>query len=279
LAQEWDYALNSPLTPDQVLYCSTKRFWWRRGDFVWKASAKDRLQKGDCIPRGQLARANKELRLSSTHPELSKQWDLPQNAPLTPDDVTAHFSKKLWWRCERGHTWQTSIRKRLRGDNCPYCSGRRPSPEYCLQALSPELTAQWHPERNGALTPLDVTPGSGKIVWWLCSCGHEWPASISNRYNRGHNCPHCADHTKHYGSVAQERPDLVPEWDPEKNQGSPTDYSARSNKKVWWKCSVCGHSWQTSPDNRFCGSGCPLCAKERRRPHSGPLHYSGTSLN
>ena len=35
LAQEWDSALNFPLTPDQVLYCSGKKYWWRRGEFVW----------------------------------------------------------------------------------------------------------------------------------------------------------------------------------------------------------------------------------------------------
>lgn len=51
LAREWDSELNFPLTPDQVLYCSGKKYWWRRGEFVWQASIKDRQRKGEGIPR------------------------------------------------------------------------------------------------------------------------------------------------------------------------------------------------------------------------------------
>lgn len=265
LAQEWDSELNFPLTPDQVLYCSGKKYWWRRGEFVWQASVKDRLNKGDCIPRSQYLICNQHLRLSVTHPDLAEQWDSTKNDPLTPDQVTARSGKKVWWRCKRGHTWQSPVDKRIRGDGCPYCSGHRPSKEYCLQTCYPAIAAQWHPEKNEDLTPWDVTPGSRKMVWWRCEQGHEWRTSVSNRSGRGHNCPYCTDHSKKLASIADECPALIEEWDYERNIGSPQDYSARSNKKVWWKCIVCGHSWQTSPDSRFCGSGCPVCARKRRR--------------
>ncbi len=265
LAQEWDSELNFPLTPDQVLYCSGKKYWWRRGEFVWQASVKDRLSKGDCIPRSQYLIYNQHLRLSVTHPDLVEQWDVLKNGPLTPDQVTAHSKKMVWWRCKRGHTWQSPVNKRIRGDGCPYCSGHRPSKEYCLQTHYPALAAQWHSEKNEDLTPWDVTPRSGKVVWWRCEQGHEWRTSISNRSGRGHNCPYCTNHSKKLGSIAEECPALIEEWDYERNLGSPQDHSARSNKKVWWKCMVCGHNWQTSPDNRFSGSGCPACAQKRRR--------------
>lgn len=264
LAQEWDLELNFPLTPDQVLHCSGKKYWWRRGEFVWQASVKDRQRKGDCIPRSQQLLCHQHLRLSVTHPELSAQWDSLQNAPLTPDQVAAHSGKKVWWRCEKGHTWQSSIDKRIRGDGCPYCSGHRPSKEYCLQTCYPEIAAQWHPEKNGKLTPWDVTPASGKKVWWQCEKGHQWKTSVSNRSRRGRNCPYCADRSKKLGSLPKVRPSLLKEWNYEKNSKSTEEYSARSNQKVWWKCSVCGHEWQTSPDSRYCGSGCPVCAKKRR---------------
>ncbi len=264
LAREWDHKLNFPLTPDQVLYCSGKKYWWRRGEFVWQASIKDRQRKGEGIPRGQYLKCYPHLRLSVTHPELAAQWDGSKNALLTPDQVSAQSGRKIWWQCEKGHVWQSTINKRIRGDGCPYCSGHRPSKEYCLQTCYPAIAAQWHPERNKGLTPRDVTPGSGRNVWWQCEKGHEWKASVSNRSRRGHNCPYCADRSKRLGSVAEARPDLLGEWNYGKNTKTPQDCSARSNKKVWWKCSVCGHAWQASPDNRFCGSGCPVCAKKRR---------------
>lgn len=265
LAQEWDNERNSPLTPDQVLYCSGKKYWWRRGEFVWQASIQARQRKREGIPRSQYLNGYPHLCLSVTHPELAAQWDPERNEELTPRDVTPGSGKKIWWQCEKGHVWQSPIGKRIRGDGCPYCSGRRPSKEYCLKTCCPAIAAQWHPEKNGDLTPQDVTPGSGRNVWWQCEKGHEWKASVSNRSRRGQNCPYCADRTKKLGSVAEERPDLLGEWDYEKNAEAPQNCSARSNKKVWWKCSVCGHVWKTSPDSRFCGSGCPACAKKRRR--------------
>lgn len=61
-----------------------------------------------------------------------------------------------------------------------------------LAALYPEVAAQWHSERNGLLTPADVTPGSGHKAWWLCPrCEHTWAAAIYNRARGGHGCPEC----------------------------------------------------------------------------------------
>jgi len=37
----------------------------------------------------------------------------------------------------------------------------------------PELMAEWHPTKNDDLMPEDVTHGSNKVAWWLCSEGHE----------------------------------------------------------------------------------------------------------
>jgi hypothetical protein len=55
------------------------------------------------------------------------------------------------------------------------------SKTYNLKAVNPGLAAQWHPVKNGDLTPEDVTPGSKKKVWWLCEKGHEWQARMSVR--------------------------------------------------------------------------------------------------
>lgn len=62
---------------------------------------------------------------------------------------------------------------------------------------------------------------------------------------------------------ASQRPDILNEWDIEKNGAlAPTDVAVRSNKKIWWKCAL-GHSWQESPDRRFKGQNCPFCSGKR----------------
>jgi hypothetical protein len=50
--------------------------------------------------------------------------------------------------------------------------------EQSLDELFPSVAKEWHPTKNGALTPLEVTPGSNKKVWRLCKNGHAWQAGM-----------------------------------------------------------------------------------------------------
>ena len=64
-----------------------------------------------------------------------------------------------------------------------------------LQALNPKLAAEWHPTKNGLLSPEHVSISSNKRVWWKCAKGHEWQAVINGR--RGDvGCPYCARRKK-----------------------------------------------------------------------------------
>ena len=62
--------------------------------------------------------------------------------------------------------------------------------EESLSHLFPELARQWHPTRNEELLPDPFTPGSGRNVWWLGQCGHEWQDTINHR-SSGRDCPEC----------------------------------------------------------------------------------------
>ena len=39
-------------------------------------------------------------------------------------------------------------------------------------------------------------PGSGKKVWWLGKCGHEWQATPNKRCMGNKGCPICYSHKK-----------------------------------------------------------------------------------
>ena len=63
--------------------------------------------------------------------------------------------------------------------------------EGSISVLNPEIAKEWNYEKNNGLTPVDVMPNSRKKVWWKCSNGHEWQATIDHR-NKGTGCPQCA---------------------------------------------------------------------------------------
>jgi len=102
----------------------------------------------------------------------------------------------LQWRCLKEDCGE--IFKMRWGDvfhnecGCSICSGHQVGLSNCLETLNPVLASEWHPIKNGDLTPFDVTCGSGKLVWWQCSkCGHEWDAIINNRSSNASGCPKC----------------------------------------------------------------------------------------
>ena len=47
-----------------------------------------------------------EYCLSCGREDLLSQWDKERNAPLTPKDISYGSKQKVWWRCEKGHSWQ-----------------------------------------------------------------------------------------------------------------------------------------------------------------------------
>jgi hypothetical protein len=109
-------------------------------------------------------RACKENNLALHSPKFIREWHPTKNGWLTPEDFCPYSNRKVWWLCKRDttHAWEARIAPRHEGIGCPYCSGKVVTPQNCLATLKPGLAKEWHPTKNGALTPSDVTPGSDK---------------------------------------------------------------------------------------------------------------------
>ena len=137
--------------------------------------------------------------LAEVNPELANQWHLTKNGDLTAFDVSIKHSAKVWWKCPQGddHEWFTSVNERNRGRGCSICSGKKIVLSTCLETINPEVAREWHPTKNGDLSPLDVSPGSNKKVWWKCKEEKHpaWKTSIAHR-NNGTNCSFCSGTNK-----------------------------------------------------------------------------------
>ncbi|MCP4445847.1 MAG: zinc-ribbon domain-containing protein [Myxococcales bacterium] len=55
----------------------------------------------------------------------------------------------------------------------------------------PRVASEWHPEKNGDVTPHVVEPDHMMSVWWKCSKGHEFQQSVRRRTSGRGRCPHC----------------------------------------------------------------------------------------
>jgi very-short-patch-repair endonuclease len=266
LASQWHPTKNGTLTPDMFTQWSNEKAWWICPlGHEWQDTISHRSGK-----RGCPVCANKQVLkgyndLATTNPELAKQWHPTKNGDLKPTDVTQYSGKKVWWICSLGHEWQATIANMSRSNGCPICSGHQVLAGYNdLATVNPELALQWHPTKNGDLTPQMVRAHSGKKAWWVCSLGHEWEAQINSRSN-GSGCPICSGNKvlRGYNDLATTNPKLASEWHPTKNGGkTPEMFSAGSNEKVWWKC-PCGHEWCDTISHRSCGRGCVMCFKNK----------------
>lgn len=269
LITQWHPIKNGTLRPEDVTEFSHKNVWWlcKKGH-EWRTKIQDRSRGEGCPYCAGKMVAKGENDLATQYPELVKEWNPIRNGQLMPTDVTPHSMRKVWWQCEKGHEWEANIDNRVKGKGCPYCKGRRAIPgETDLLTVMPELANTWHPTKNGALTPDQVTQGSNRKVWWQCDKGHEWQAIICDRANRNRGCPYCTRQKPIIGEndLATLKPELAEQWHPSRNHLKPTDVTCHSGKKVWWQCEK-GHEWEAVIDSRSKGSGCPYCSGKRVLP-------------
>lgn len=137
----------------------------------------------------------------------------------------------------------------------------------------PEIAMEWHPTKNGNITPQMVSYGSEKQYWFQCKLGHEYKQTICSKTGKNKTkCPYCSGQKLLQGFNDFEvwcknnnREDLLREWNYEKNDKKPNEINKGTSKKIYWKCSKCEYEWQASVRKRGIeGRGCPACANNNK---------------
>ena len=297
LAAQWHPIKNGDLTPDQVSLNSSKKVWWqlayddeRTGkhfDFEWQENISNRAIRGYGCPylSGHAVWPGYND-LATLYPDIAKEWHPTKNGDLTPGQVTAGSAQNVWWylpyddpRTGEHHDfeWKTSIQNRTgSGTGCPYLSGHAVWPGYNdLATLYPDIAKEWHPTKNGDLTPDKVRPGTTARAWWLLSYDaptgehfdFEWNATIHSRVILKAGCPYLTGHAvwPGFNDLASAYPEIAREWSESRNTVTPSEVHRYSSKKYWWRCGSCGNEWHASvlSRTRF-GTLCPACIKRKK---------------
>jgi len=189
LLAEWNFSKN---VADIYNVKMVEKVWWvcEKGH-EWEARLGNRvcLNRGCPFCKGSLPSADNNL--AKRFPSVAAKWNYAKNQ-CTPSDVLPRSTEKVWWVCEKGHEWEAtphSMTNKKTKSGCPYCNGSKPSDENNIMDIE-NLLAEWDYNKN-KVRPEDMTRGRATKVWWKCSNGHEWKASIASRV-KGSKCPFCS---------------------------------------------------------------------------------------
>lgn len=240
--------------------------------------------------------------LSAMFPDIAEEWDYKKNSPLLPNEVAAHSGRKAWWICPKGHSYSSVIASRTSPDRCgcPICSNVGNAiykngvyiGENSLLKIRPDIAKEFNTIKNG-ISPNEIPVASNKKMWWKCNkCGFEWQAKVNNRTSSLHTgCPNCSkienksgknrvvNFINKNGSLLDNYPDLCKQWDYERNDSLPSDFTSGSSTKVWWICQN-GHSYKASISKRTAlkPTSCPYCSKPNLNKKIAQYDMSGNLL-
>ena len=274
IAKEWDYEKND-LNPEEYLPSSNKRvgFVCSKGH-KWEQKIYVRTRKNAsgcpyCAGRKIICGTND---LATLRPDLAREWDYIRN-DKGPDEYTKNSGEVVWWNCKKGHQWRSTIANRVKGNGCPFCSGKKPIVgENDLGTLKPELIKEWDYEKNKK-KPSECTLHSSYFAWWKCEKNHSWQSKVSHRADDSSGCPYCAGQKAITGEndLVTVNPEWLKEWDYENNAQKPSEYTLFSGKKVWWVCEK-GHHFRTEIASRNKKNiGCPYCSGRKVIPGENDL--------
>ena len=268
IASEWHPVRNGGLTPDQVFAKDSRRVWWykkyfdtvlgKEFEFEWQTTVGSRTANNSGCPYLSGRALYKGFNdLATRFPGLAKEWDYKKNGELTPDQVMLGSRQVVWWKItysdpktgeQRDLSWEAPVARRTAGSGCPYLSSKKIIKGLNdLATTHPRLASEWDYERNGELTPDQVTYGSSQIVWWhLQYCDKDldktfdfaWQVSVNARTNHDTGCPYLSNRElwTGYNDLQTRYPEIAAEWNIEKNgMLKPTQVIATSNQVVWWK--------------------------------------------
>ncbi|AQM73423.1 endonuclease [Noumeavirus] len=119
-------------------------------------------------------------------------------------------------------------------------------------------------------SPLLMAKNSNKKYWFECKkCKHSFETRLDSVSN-GSFCPFCSNKQLCFSSECKTcfeksfaSSDKVEFWNVEKNKQSPREVFMNSNKKFWFECKRCKHSFESILSNVSNGSFCPFCSNKQ----------------
>ena len=211
----------------------------------------------------------------ASHPK-AEFWDYSKNEK-TPEEVFKSSNKKFWFICgDCEHSFDTTLASVSNGGHwCPFCTNQKLCERDCTTCFEKSFASHpkvkfWDYSKNNK-PPHQLSISSGKKCWFVCNeCSHSFDVQLNIAKNRW--CPFCAipsrklcdeDCVQCFEKSFANHP-KAEFWDYSKNNKSPRKVFRGSDKRFWFNCDECGHSFDTSPNCISCGENwCPFCTNRK----------------
>ena len=289
LSKYWDYENNTE-NPANITYKSKKVYKWICSECGngFKRTATNENKSTLCQECGRkkgfsnsyMTRLNKSHSIADDQ-ILSKCWDYNNNLD-DPTKLAYKCNRKFYWICPNcGISFERAASHMNEGQLCNECTHQKSiqtrHKTYMQTAKSiaddPVQSKYWDYERNSE-DPKDIPFRSQGDYYWKCpECGVSYKRNANYQYVSSHLCNECADKARlaAHAATRMERsekvsdcPNLLAQWDYEKNKVSPDKVLAHSITEYWWKCPKCGKPDYNTPDRKYANSLCWDCATKER---------------
>lgn len=214
--------------------------------------------------------------------DRAKNWHPTKNGKLLPHQINLQSGIKRHFKCDKcPHDLHLEPSVIFTQDRwCQFCPGnkicKKKSCEFCKKHsfAASHRAVHWHPTRNGKLKPHQISIKFGRKVWFKCPvCPHPFEITPNQILNQSTWCPYCAIPSKMFcgeiecdfcrlRSCAMNKK-MVRLWS-KKNALPPHMVSLVSQKKCYFDCDKCPHTYEVSPaHNKYEGTWCQFCSKRK----------------
>jgi len=186
-----------------VTFSSCIRAHWKCSvcTYEWQALVTDKTRgKTGCPECAKRNGGRKADGSRQKHPAFAKakhalleQWDHDRNTENGdfPDNTTLKSQKLIWWCCHecpvgKDHSWQARPKDRnsdKKATGCPFCVGHKVCNCNSLEAVCPEIAADFDTEQNG-VSAAQVTSSTNTRYRWLSDEPGAKKRSVKQRTGR-----------------------------------------------------------------------------------------------
>ena len=201
---------------------------------------------------------------SKLYKQRLEKWHPILNGDKKLSDFKEHSNEEVVWKCDKKHKpYKGKIRCK---NECETCK--------TLKYMYPKIYRQLSKDqKNKEFNPKEVKAGSHEKALWQCNNAedHLWEAEVRLRTGEGTGkrqptgCPMCnGSKVVKSNCLETTHPKLIKEeWDNEKNEKKPNEYTYGSKEFVYWICKEKKHSYRSVVKNKTKGYGCEICTDRK----------------